>query len=161
MSKKDYFRVVVTAIVVKDGKFLIGKRSDDEEKFPGRWTVPGGSLHIADYAVGKRDTPHYWYNVLEKALAREVLEEVGIRIKNIRYVTSLADKPDGKEPSIVLSMMADWVSGKGKISDEIVEFAWVSLKESKRYDLIEGIHEELKQAEKLLVGERTVWKRKK
>lgn len=161
MSKKDYFRVVVTAIIVKDGRFLIGKRSEKEEKFPGRWTVPGGSLHIADYATGPKDTPHYWYNVLEKALKREVLEEVAIRIKNIGYVTSLADRPEGKEPSIVLSMMADWVSGKGKISDEIVEFAWVSLKESKKYDLIEGIHEELKQAEKLLVGERTIWKKKK
>ena len=161
MAKSELFKLVVTAIIVKDGKFLIAKRSDKEEKFPGRWTVPGGKLHIADYAVGPKDTSCYWYNVLEKALAREVWEEAGIRIKNVRYVTSLADKPRGKDPSVVLSMMADWVLGKGRISNELVEFAWVKPKEAKNYDLIEGIHEELEQAEKLLCGERIVWKRKK
>lgn len=152
---------MVTAIVVKDTRFLIAKRSENEEKFPGRWTVPGGKLHVHDYAKGKKDTSHYWYNVLEKALKREVWEEVGVRIKNVRYVTSLADHPTGKDPSIVLSMMADWVSGRGRISEELTEFTWVNLKESKEYDLIEGIHEELEQAEALLYGERKVWKRKK
>lgn len=160
-EKKELFKIVVTAIVVKDGKFLIAKRSEKEEKFPGQWTVPGGKLDTGDYAFGKKDTAHYWYNVLEKALKREVWEEIGVRIKNVRYVTSLADNPRGKEPSIVLSLMADWSGGKGRISDEIVEFAWVTLAEVKNYDLIEGIYEELKQAEKLLVGERTIWKRKK
>jgi len=161
MAKSELFKLVVTAIIVKDGKFLIAKRSDKEEKFPGRWTVPGGKLHISDYAVGPKDTPHYWYNVLEKALAREVWEEAGVRIKNVRYVTSLADKPQGKDPSVVLSMMADWVLGKGRISDELVEFAWIKPTEAKKYDLIEGISEELEQADKLMRGERTVWKRKK
>jgi 8-oxo-dGTP pyrophosphatase MutT (NUDIX family) len=161
MPEKKLFKIVVTAIIIKDGKFLIAKRSEKEEKFPGRWVVPGGGLHVSDYAKGKKDTPHYWYNVLENALRREVWEEVGIRIKNVRYVTSLADKPNGKDPSIVLSMMADWSLGKGRTSNEIVDFAWVNLKEVKKYDLIEGIYEELEQAEKLLKGERTVWKRKK
>ena len=162
MSKKDeLFKIVVTAIIIKDNKFLIAKRSENEEKFPGRWTVPGGKLDTGDYIHGKKDTPHYWYNVLETALRREVWEEIRVRIKNIRYVTSLADHPRGKNPSIVLSLMADWTSGKGKLSDELVEFAWISLKEAKDYDLIEGIYEELEQAQKLLKGERIIWKRKK
>jgi len=160
----ELFKVVVTAIIVKDKRFLIAKRSDDEEKFPGLWTVPGGKLHIDDYATGARDTSHYWYNALEKALAREVLEESGIEITNIRYVTSLADKPEGNPPaggpSVVLSMMGDWLSGEPQINDEIVEFAWVNLEEAHKYELIEGIWEELEQAEKLLVGERTVWVKK-
>lgn len=33
--------VVVTGILVKDGKFLITKRADWEKAFPGKWTVPG------------------------------------------------------------------------------------------------------------------------
>jgi len=161
MSKSELFKVIVTAIIVKEGRFLIAKRSEKEEKFPGRWTVPGGKLHVKDYAKGKKSTPHYWYNVLEKTLSREVFEEVGVRIKNVRYVTSLADKPTGKDPSIVLSMMADWVQGKGRVSKEITEFAWANLKEVEKYDLIEGIYEELEQTQLLLKGERTVWKRKK
>ena len=160
-EKKELFKVVVTAIIIKDGKFLIAQRSPNEDKFPSRWTVPGGKLDVGDYIHRKKDTPHYWYNVLEETLKREVLEEAGIWIKNVCYVTSSADNKRGKDPSIVLSMMADWVRGKGKLSEELVEFAWVNLKEAKKYDLIEGIHEELEQAQKLLDGERKIWKRKK
>ncbi len=161
MAKNELFKVAVTAIVVKAGKFLIAKRSENEEKFPGLWTVPGGKLDTVDYIHCRKDTSHYWYNVLETTLKREVWEEIGVRIKNIRYVTSLADNPRGKNPSIVLSLMADWVRGKGRISDELVDYVWVSLGEAKKYPLIEGIYEELEQAEKLLKGERTVWKRKR
>lgn len=160
MPDDSLFKVVVTAIIHKNGKFLIAKRSETEEKFPGLWTVPGGKLHIDDYATGEKDTSHYWYNALEKALEREVLEEASITIVNIRYVTSLADNPEGKAPSIVLSMMGDYVSGEPEANDELVEFAWVNLQEAEKYELIEGIQEEIEQAEKLLVGERTVWKKK-
>jgi len=160
-KSKELFKLVITAIVVKNGRFLIAKRSDKEEKFLGRWTVPGGKLHVSDYNQVEKDTPHYWYNVLERTLKREVWEEARVRINNVRYVTSLADAPEGKDPSVVLSMMGEWTSGTPKVSDELVEFAWVALKEVKKYDLIEGIYEELEQAEKLMLGERTIWKRKK
>jgi len=158
---KNLFKIIATAVIVKNNKFLIAKRSEKEERFPGLWTVPGGKMDTGDYTKGKKDTAHYWYNALETTLKREITEEVGMKIKNIRYVTSLADNPKGKDPSIVLSLMADWTSGKGKISNEIIEFSWVDLKEAKKYKLIEGIYEELEQADKLLKGERTVWKKKK
>lgn len=54
------------------------------------WTVPGGRLEIDDYITLPKGTKHYWYNVLEQVLRREVGEEVGIEIKNIKCVTSLA-----------------------------------------------------------------------
>ena len=40
--------VVATGIIVKDGKFLIAKRSEKEKRWPGRWTVPGGKLEKKD-----------------------------------------------------------------------------------------------------------------
>src|SRR3990167_10485730 len=82
--------VVITAIVVKDGKYLITKRSPNKKRWPNLWTVPGGRMEISDYANFPKDTEHYWYNVLEKVLRREVMEEVGLDIENIEYVTSLA-----------------------------------------------------------------------
>jgi len=127
MVNKELFKVVITAIVAKDGKFLIAKRSNKEEKFLGEWTMPSGKLDTGDYIKDQKDTAHYWYNVLETTLKREVWEEIGARIDNICYVTSLADNHKGKDPSIVLSMMADWAKGKGGISDELIEYAWVSL----------------------------------
>ena len=58
--------IVVTGIVVKDGKYLITKRAEWEKAFPGRWTVPGGKLEVLDYVLREKDTPHHWYNVFLK-----------------------------------------------------------------------------------------------
>ncbi|MBI4087468.1 MAG: hypothetical protein HY434_01415 [Candidatus Liptonbacteria bacterium] len=41
--------VVPTAIVVKNGKFLIAKRAAHEKAFPDKWTVPGGKLVLHEY----------------------------------------------------------------------------------------------------------------
>src|SRR3989344_7016947 len=91
MSASQFLHeVVITAIVVRDGKYLITRRSAQKPRFPNMWTVPGGKLETKDYLDLPKDTEHYWYNVLEKVLRREVKEEVGIEIKNIEYVTSLA-----------------------------------------------------------------------
>jgi len=73
--------VAITAIVVKDGKYLIAKRTPAKKRFPGLWTVPGGKLEVGDYVSLPKDTEHYWYNVLERVLRREIKEEVGIDIK--------------------------------------------------------------------------------
>jgi len=46
------------------------------------------------------------------------------------------------------------------LCNALTEYAWVSLNESKNYELIEGIYEELEMAEKTLRGEeRGEWKK--
>jgi len=42
----ELHRVVATAIIHKDGKFLIVQRNPNKRVFPGRWTVPGGGLSV-------------------------------------------------------------------------------------------------------------------
>ena len=152
METKKLFKVVITAIVVKDGKFLVMQRSPNEKKFPSRWTVPGGKLTTDDYVNLPKDTPDYWYNVLERALHREVKEEAGIEIDNLRYVTSLADAREGDDPSLVISCLADYVNGDVVMDQSMIDFRWVSLQEAKEIDLIEGIYEELAMANQVLEG---------
>ncbi len=152
--------VAITAIIVKDGKFLITRRSKSKKRFPGMWTVPGGKLETDDYINLPKDTTDYWYNVLEQVLRREVREEVGLEIENIEYVTSLATVHGDGNPSLVISCMADYVSGEVILQeDETDEFAWVSLTEAKNYDLIDGIYDELMMADKKLKGDKSEWKR--
>ncbi|MEK7582531.1 MAG: NUDIX domain-containing protein, partial [Patescibacteria group bacterium] len=146
MDPKKLFKVVITAIVVKDGKYLVLQRAAWEKKFPSRWTVPGGKLDTEDYIHLPKDTPDYWYNVLERTLRREVKEEAGIEISNIRYVTSLADAREGDDPSLVISCLADYASGEVVLDESMTEFRWVNLEEAKDVDLIEGIYEELEMA---------------
>ena len=56
--------------------------------------------------------------------------------------------------------MADYVSGEIKLQeDETDKYAWISLKEVEKYDLLGGIYEELVMAEKQLKGEKMEWQR--
>lgn len=124
------------------------------------WTVPGGKLEVEDYVKLPKDTKEYWYNVLEKVLRREVSEEVGVQISNIEYVTSLATVHADSHPSLVISCLADYVSGKIKLQPEETDsFAWVDLEEAKGYNLIDGIYDELVMASKKFRGEKSEWQR--
>ena len=153
MNEKKLFKVVITAIVVKDNRYLILQRSSNEKKFPNRWTVPGGKLTTEDYVHLEKDTPYYWYNVLERTLRREVKEEAGIEIKNIRYVTSLADYYENEEPTLVISCLADYAGSEVILDSSMSDYKWVNPDEAKSIDLIEGIYEELVLADKMLMGE--------
>ena len=160
MENNFLHEVVITAIVVKGEKYLITRRSKNKRRFPGKWTVPGGRLETKDYLDMPKETEFYWYNVLEKALKREVEEEVGLQINNIEYVTSLATIHKDGAPSIVISAMADYVSGKVKLQeDETDDFAWVNLSEAKEYDLLDGIYDELVMTDNKRKGIKTEWRR--
>lgn len=160
-NQNEYLHeVVITAIIIKDGKYLITRRSKDKKRFPRMWTVPGGKLETHDYLKLPKDTQEYWYNVLEQTLKREVKEEVGIEINNIEYVTSLATIHNDGNPSLVISCMANYHSGEIKLQkEESDQYAWVTLAEAKKYDLIDGIYDELVMTEKKLKGEKLEWKR--
>jgi len=152
--------VAVTGIILKDGKYLITRRSSSEKAFPSQWTVPGGKLEMSDYSKRPKDTSAHWYNVFETVLRREVLEEVGLQIKNIRYLTSLAYIRDDGIPTIIVSLFADPAGGEIKLCPALTEFAWVTLEEAKNYELIEGIYEELEMLDRILKeGKTEEWKK--
>lgn len=154
------FEIVTTAIIRKDGKYLLTRRSMEKKRFPGMWTVPGGHLETEDYEKFPKDTENYWYNVLEQTLRREVKEEVGLDISNVEYLTSLATTHGDKNPSLVISCVADYVGGEVKLQEgETDQFVWVSLEEAKDYKLIDGIYDELVMAEAKRKGEKMEWKR--
>lgn len=160
MENKFLHEVVITAIVVKDGKYLITRRSENKSRFPGMWTVPGGKLETDDYTSLPKDTEHHWYNVLEQVLRREVREEVRLEIANINYVTSLAMVHDDGAPSLIISAMADRKSGEVTLQEEEAdEYEWVSAEEAKEYDLIDGIYDEIVMADQQRIGGKGEWRR--
>ena len=152
--------VVVTVIIVKDGKYLITKRAPTEKAFPNQWTVPGGKLEASDYTKRPKDTGSHWYNVLEDLAKREVLEETGLEVKNMKYLTSLVYFREDNIPTIIVSLYADYIPAEIKLCDALTEYAWVTLEESKNYELIEGIYEELVMLDHLLKkGEFKEWEK--
>lgn len=150
LNKAHY--IMVTCIVVKDGKYLISKRSEVVDDFKNLWTVPGGKMEASDYLNRPRDTNVHWYNVLETAVRREVFEEVGLKIKNLQYLTSMTYIRHDNIPGLIISMYADYDSGEIKLNEEASDFEWITIEEARYYDLIEGIYEELLMLDNKLNG---------
>jgi 8-oxo-dGTP diphosphatase len=94
--------VGVAVVVIKDGRILLGKRKNTHGE--GTWALPGGHLEFNES--------------IEDCAAREVFEETGIRIKNLRYgpyTNDIFDK-EGKH-YVTLFMVADFDSGKPTVKE--------------------------------------------
>ena len=88
------------------------------------------------------------------------MEETGLNIKNIIYITSLSYIREDGIPTIIVSLFADHDKGEIKLCDALTDYAWVTLEEAKNYDLIEGIYEELEMLDKLMKGKKVgEWKK--
>ncbi|MBW2986973.1 NUDIX domain-containing protein [Candidatus Woesearchaeota archaeon] len=136
--------VSITGIVRKNGKYLICKRSPKEKAFPNKWCVPGGKIEHSDFVNTQKDTADHWLDIFEKVLKKEIKEETNLEIKDIGYCSSLVFiRPNGYS-TIIVSLFADYADGEIKLADdELTEYAWVTLDEAKKYDLIENIYEQL------------------
>ena len=110
MDSQYLHEVVITAIVVKDGKYLVMRRSLDKKRFPGMWTVPGGRLETNDYVNSPKEAKDYWYNVLEKTLRREVKEEAGIEVGELKYLCDMTFIRPDNIPVVILSFYAPYKS---------------------------------------------------
>ena len=150
IKNNELHRISLTAIICKDGKYLITQRNHSKKAFPGKWTVPGGGLQTDDYINTQPTTDAgQWYYAIETALRREIREEVDLEIDRPQYLLDLTFiRPDGI-PVIVLSYYCNYVSGKIKLDDDSIDYAWVTLEEAKEYDLIDGIWEEIEMVEKI------------
>ncbi len=146
----ELHRIVSTAIIFKDGKYLIVQRSPNRKVFPGRWTVPGGGLEVTDYINTPKTTPDAWYYALENSLIREIKEEVDLEVEKPNFLLDLAFIRPDNVPVVTLSYYCQWKSGEVKLNEENVDFKWVTAKEAKNYDLIEGILGEIEMLDTIL-----------
>lgn len=157
MPNQELHRIVSTAIIYKneDGKikYLITKRSPAKKVFPNKWTVPGGGLETDDYVNAPPSTAAgQWYYALYTSLRREIREEVNLEVGFIKFLLDLAFiRPDGI-PVITMSFYAPYKSGEVKLDADATEFVWATHEECKKYDLIEGIIDEIRMVEEILNG---------
>jgi len=153
IKHKELHRITSTAIIYKGNKYLITQRSLNEKAFPGQWTVPGGGLETDDYINTPKTTNDHWYFGIERSLRREILEECNLEVDRIKYLLDIIFIRSDGIPSIILSFYCSYKSGKVKLDEDSIDYAWVTYKEAKKYDLIEGLLEEIEMVEKILKGE--------
>jgi len=104
-------KVGVGVIVIKNNKVLFGKRKGAHGE--GSWSFPGGNLEFNEE--------------LEDCAKREVLEETGVHIKNIRLgtFTNYIFKKEGKH-YITLYLVSDYDSGDLSVKepDKCEKWGW-------------------------------------
>jgi 8-oxo-dGTP diphosphatase len=156
---KELHRIATTGIIWRtndDGvcEYLITKRSPEKKAWPNMWTVPGGGLETSDYmgaeaTYANTESPQ-WYNAVESALRREIREEVGLEVGEVKYLLDIAFiRPDGV-PAIVLSFYCQYESGEVVLDADATEFKWITASEVSQFELIQGIDHEIELVEKRL-----------
>lgn len=143
-------RVVATAIIYKNGKYLLVQRSKNEKAFPGKWTVPGGKLEVSDYIGLPKTTTEHWYFALENSLRREIKEETNLEVDDLKYLCDMTFIAPNGIPTVILSFYCDWKSGQVKLDEENINYIWLTTKEAENYDLVEGLLEEIKMVDKVM-----------
>jgi 8-oxo-dGTP diphosphatase len=106
-------RVGMGVLIYKDGKILLGKRKNSHGE--GEYAPPGGHLEHGES--------------FEEGIKREVREETGIEISNIKFLL-LANQRDYLPNHFVnISFTADWESGEPQILEphKIERWDWYSI----------------------------------
>lgn len=156
VNDNERHRIVTTCIIHDgSGRYLVTKRAPTKKAFPNKWTVPGGGLESEDYLKTKKTTKEAWYFVVEKALRREVKEEVNLTIEKPIFLLDLVFIRPDKVPVLTLSYYAKRASGKVRLEEgNATEFRWVTPREAKKLDFISGIAEEIQLVDDILKGRR-------
>lgn len=122
------FIINVEAAIYRDGKWLIIERSQQEEH-------AGGTLA---FVGGKAEREGTVPDILEKTIAREVLEEVGLALTGTpRYVNSSSFVTDRGEAVVDIVFLCECESGEPRIvsAEEVAAVCWMTAEEVLRHPL--------------------------
>jgi 8-oxo-dGTP diphosphatase len=125
------FGIATKAIIKnKDNKFLVILKSDIEEINPNEIDLPGGRLKFGEN--------------FEDGLKRETMEELGITIEIMR-LSRVWTLIKNDLHLVGLTFLANYVSGDIKLSQEHINFQWISKKDILNGEYPEWIKKEFKE----------------
>lgn len=103
------------------GQFLLLKRPDTDDLFPGKWCLPGG--HRQDDET------------IQQGAERECFEESGIKVKNSNKLMNWT-YPDGFKTTFFHSRQGfQFDDDTVTLSDEHVAYKWCSAEDIQKMDL--------------------------
>lgn len=126
--------VGIGVYVFQGDKVLIGKRGAKSTHAVDVWGGPGGMVEYGES--------------LEDAARREVREEAGIEIKNIRVGSVTSDVFQDKDRhDVTVCMMADYESGEATVLEEgkMEHWEWVPWADITKYSLMLTVQNFLRQ----------------
>lgn len=156
INKLFYF--VSTGVIYhpKRKKCLILQRSKREIVHPLIWGVVGGKMEWQDLKNNSItrmniDIPN-WEGLVEKQLEREAYEESGLKTYDPRFLETVVFVRPDNVPVVCIKYALKYKSGKVKIPLDFEDFAWVDYEESKKYQCMLGIPEEIKKTIEIYGG---------
>ena len=111
--------IVVAALIEKEGKYLIARRSSGDENVLGKWEFPGGKVEPNEDEL--------------TAIEREIREEFELEVKAIKFITNNVCE----YPTRIVDLRlyeCKYVSGEFKLHDHF-EKKYVDKEEIINYDL--------------------------
>lgn len=125
-------RLTATALVLRDGRVLVGKRTS-EVRFARMWDAFGGHLEPGELAVD--------------ALRRELREELGIDVTRAEFLRIYEDRdPTSRETfRHYLYVVTAWDGEPRIANDEHSEIRWVSPEEAEALDLMPNLKEAIRR----------------
>jgi 8-oxo-dGTP diphosphatase len=110
--------VNVEGAIYKNEKWMLIKRSEKEEHAGGLLSLVGGKVENEGNSS----------DILERTLKREIFEEVGIEVSNLRYVNSSSFVSDSGLNVVDIVFLCDHESGEpyAKSPDEVDGVIWMT-----------------------------------
>lgn len=119
-------RIIVVGLIKKDSKVLLGQKPPGVGPYPNTWHIPDGGVNLEEENC-------------EEAILREIREETGLEVKNLKKVAWDTDVELDKqgEPTyyIFLQFSCDYESGKLTPGDDMHRFEWVEINNLSNYNL--------------------------
>ena len=112
-SKMAEFKVALKAIIQKDGKILVLKRSCKEDVFAELWDIPGGKIEYGEKTID--------------GIKREVFEETGLDVEIEFRPWSLWSfmTPAKERQTVGITLLAKYLGGEVKLSNEHTDYKWI------------------------------------
>lgn len=127
------FHIGCHALIERNGRYLLMKRSAQNDYMPLYWDLPGGRLEFGED--------------LRAGMLREVREEANLRIKPQGIISHYnLHWPKRNIQILQLTFQARYVSGAIRLNpEEHSEYVWIQKKDFKKYRLMKFVKELTKQ----------------
>lgn len=110
--------VFVEAWIRKWDSYLLAQRSSKDDQAAGKRAVPWGKVDM--------DLESH---IIENALRREVMEEVGVEVDNFQFLGSRSFIRSSGHHVVGLSFVAEYISGEALPLEDQDDVRWVTIDE--------------------------------
>lgn len=130
MGQRSGFGIALKAVIWRDGKFLILKRTKNRQMEADLWEFPGGGLEIGEQ--------------YESALVREILEETALEANVVRPLSVWdAKRKDGTQV-VGITFLCELTGGSLTLSNEHTDYAWIAPEEIDQFNVFSQMAKEVK-----------------